>query len=358
MSLLSHGRAKGHEVFVIAPAESALHRACADIDVRSETAEFTLALSSIRRLRRLMRELRPEVVHGMSIFPVAFVRWLGLVPSPPRVGFCAFVTVDPTSALPVMSVRWRRPMLFVRNLVSRVEAPRLDAIFAASRSVADRLGTVGIRGRIIEASGRLDPDELAADSLMHLDVPEGGPRIGYAGYLEPLKGIDDLVTAFAEVAGSHPAAVLLIAGDGPEKDRLQGLASSLGVAGRVFFVGFLEPVAPMLAALDLFVSPSRSEALGRSILEAMVLGVPTVCTDSGGPAEFIRDGENGLLVRPGDPIALAAAMLRLLRDPEFAARLARSGHATALDGRYLLSSTLDLVFAEYERIARRARGAA
>lgn len=351
LSLIEHARCEGHEVAVVASPLSAFHAACGDRGVRCEAAVFNLAPSNVTRLRTLLREFDPDVVHGMSIFPVAFVRWLGLVPSDRRVRFFAYVSTDPTSTLPVAASRFRRPLLFVRNSISRYEAPRLDAIFTASKMVAGKLGMVGIHGCIVPIPGHIDAAKLAADANRPVELPAGRPRIGFAGFLEPLKGIGDLVSAFAEISRHYPEAQLLVAGDGPEKERLLEQAGALGVRERVAFLGYLDPVAPMLGALDVFVSPSHSEALGTSILEAMTLGVPVVCTDSGGPAEFIRDGENGLLVAPGDSAAIAAAVVRLLGDSALATRLGERGRATVLEGPYLVSATYAAVFAEYEREA-------
>jgi glycosyltransferase involved in cell wall biosynthesis len=357
LGLLEHARAQGHEVCVFATPESALHKACAEIGVRSEPVEFNLAPSHVWQLRSLLRELQPDVVHGMSIFPVAFVRGLRLVPDK-HARFFAYVSTDPTSALPVATSRFRGSMLFVRNAISRREAPRLDAIFTASKNVAEKLNMVGIRGRIVPIPGHIDADRLVADAALPLDLPQGSPRVGFVGYLEPLKGIDDLIRAFAQLVPRYPAAVLLVAGEGPDRERLLDLATSLGIADRVTLLGYLDPVSPMLSALDVFASASHSEALGTSILEAMALGVPCVCTDSGGPAEIIRDGEDGLLVPVGDEAALAAAIERLIRDEAFASQVGERGRHAVCDGPYPISCTLETVFAEYERAARRAGDAA
>ncbi len=83
---------------------------------------------------------------------------------------------------------------------------------------------VGIRGHIVAIPGVVDVERLETESQLPLPLPQGAPRIGYAGFLEELKGIGDLVTAFAQVAAEHPSAALLVAGDGPERERLIALA--------------------------------------------------------------------------------------------------------------------------------------
>ena len=351
LSLLEYGRSRGHEICAIAPEGSAIHDACRDRGLRSEAADFRVSPARISRLRELMHDLRPDVVHGMSIYPVAFVRRLHLLPRGRSVGCFAYASIDPSSTLPVATKRFRRTMLAIRNAISRREAPKLDAIFTPSDTVAERLEALGIRGRVIVVSGVIDPAQIESEARCQLEIPPGTPRIGYAGFLEPLKGIDDLITAFALLAQDLPDAVLLVAGEGPDRERLRVLSEALDVSDRVFLLGYLNPVAPLLASLDVFVSPSHSEALGRSILEAMALGVPCVCTASGGPDQFLEDGVNGLLVPPADPEALSAAILRLLQDTEFASRIGEQGRATALEERHLRSTTIERIFAEYERVA-------
>jgi glycosyltransferase involved in cell wall biosynthesis len=354
LRMIERGLLEGHDVTVLAPAASAIHAACRAINARSVPVQFSLSPSRMSGLRAALRESRPEIVHGMSIFPVAFVRRLRLLPVDGSVRYFAYVSTDPTSSLPVAAARFRRPLLFMRNAVSRAEAPRLDALFVASDTIARRLPEAGIRGRVVVIPGAVDPERLEAAARLPLDLPPERPRIGYAAFLERLKGIDDLIVAFARIATEYPTAVLLLAGDGPEEQHLRQLTAELGVAERVRFLGHLEQIAPLLAALDLFVSPSRTEALGMSILEAMAMGVPCVCTDAGGVSDVICDGESGLVVSAGDPDALAVAMCRVLGDASLAARLAQNGHALAARPEYSLAKTLDRMFFEYAEAIDRA----
>jgi glycosyltransferase involved in cell wall biosynthesis len=340
---------EGQVVTILAPAESSMHRACKDIGVRSAVADFSPLPWKLWRLRAVLRELRPDIVHGMSIFPVALIRRFGLMPATWNVRYFAYVSIDPTSSLPVAFARFRQPLLALRNAISRREAPRIDAIFAASETIAERLSVAGIRGRIIAIPGVVDAERLEAESHQQLELPAGRPRIVYAAFLEELKGVADLVAAFALIAEAHPTATLLIAGDGPQKEPLADQARGLGVGDRVHLLGHVEPVASLFSACDVFVSPSHSEALGISIMQAMALGLPCVCTDVGGISDAIDDGVSGLLVPAHDPPALAAAIGRLLSDPAFAASVAGEGRALVTRGTYSLDATLDTVFAEYAK---------
>ena len=119
-----------------------------------------------------------------------------------------------------------------------------------------------------------------------------------------------------------PSAVLVLAGDGPERWRLEAQTQQLGLDGRVRFLGHRDDAGSLLAAADLVVLPSLFEGLPLSIVEAMAAGKPVVTTSVGGIPEAIIDGESGLLVPAADPDALANAIGQVLRDPALAQRLA------------------------------------
>jgi glycosyltransferase involved in cell wall biosynthesis len=118
-----------------------------------------------------------------------------------------------------------------------------------------------------------------------------------------------------------------VAGSGPELGNLEALAASLGIAGSVRFAGALsrDQIAALYREADLMLNPSRVDNMPNSVLEAMACGLPVVSTRVGGVPFIVRDGVSALLVDEGDAEAMGAAVLRLLRDPEFAERLAAVG---------------------------------
>lgn len=144
--------------------------------------------------------------------------------------------------------------------------------------------------------------------------------------LEPQKGIADLLQAAVLV----PEATFLLAGEGTERARLESMAKTLGVEGRVTFLGYRDDVPRLLANCDLFVLPSLYEGLPISVLEAMAAGKPVVATAIAGTDEAVCGGETGLLVPPADPPALAEAIRSMLSDPRRAERFGRSGRERAL----------------------------
>lgn len=149
--------------------------------------------------------------------------------------------------------------------------------------------------------------------------------------LSPEKGIDMLIRAAALVVRENPAFILEIAGDGTCLSALRGLVDELDLANHVHFLGQVRDVSRLLARTSLFVLPSLSEGISLTILEAMARGLPVVTTRVGGNIEAVVEGETGLLVPPGDPGELAAAICRLQRDPEQGRALGRAGRARVED---------------------------
>ena len=201
-----------------------------------------------------------------------------------------------------------------------------DATTACSRLVATDLRSRFGAVTCDVVPNAMDPDEPGSDGG---ELPERWPREGTVvfalGRVVPVKGFDLLVRAFA--AAAQPGEHLVIAGDGTERPTLERLAADLGVSHRVHFPGRLErpAVVAAMAAADLVVVPSRVEAFGIVALEAWRAGTPLVMTSLGGAADFVVDGDNGLLVDPEDEAALGSAIRSVLDDPAFSQRLAAAG---------------------------------
>jgi glycosyltransferase involved in cell wall biosynthesis len=132
--------------------------------------------------------------------------------------------------------------------------------------------------------------------------------------LEPQKGLDIAVRALPEIRARHPNAELVVLGEGAQRSELEQLASELQVP--VHLLGRVPNVAAWLSRADLLVHPARWEGFGLALLEAMLASKPVVATNVSSIPEIVSDGETGLLVAPDDPAALAAAVTRLLDDPD------------------------------------------
>jgi glycosyltransferase involved in cell wall biosynthesis len=166
------------------------------------------------------------------------------------------------------------------------------------------------------------------------------------------KGVDVLLLAFARVAARVPDAQLLLVGDGPERGPLERLAADLGIGPRARLAGHRArpDLEGLLAGAWVQAVPSLwAEPFGLVAAEAMMQGTAVVASNAGGLREFIRDGETGLLVPPGDVEALAGALAALLLDPERVERIGREGRAFAL-ARLDIEAYVDRFVAVYEEL--------
>lgn len=235
------------------------------------------------------------------------------------------------------------PRRWIVRRVNRWLVRRLTRAVAVSEAVK-RLWCRedGIRADrvVVVPNGVPDHPEVWAASARRDGGAEGGVRLGAVGRLSGEKGLDVLLDAFARVAEPAPDARLVLVGDGPERGALEARARDLSIADRVEFLGQRSDVPTLMAGLDLYVLPSRTEGLPMALLEAMAARLPIVATRVGGIPEAVTDGQSALLVSPEDPAALAEAMMRVLRETGLAERL-RSAARAAFEDRYELSRMVD-----------------
>jgi glycosyltransferase involved in cell wall biosynthesis len=154
------------------------------------------------------------------------------------------------------------------------------------------------------------------------------PVIGNVAHMADHKGQRYLLEAAPEVLREFPRARFVIVGDGELRYDLEARVARLGIEDSVIFAGFRTDVPQLLKFFDVFVMPSHMEGLCTSIMDAMAAGVPVIASDVGGIPEIVENEKNGLLVPPRDASALAAAIIRLLRNRGEAARFAAAGRST------------------------------
>jgi glycosyltransferase involved in cell wall biosynthesis len=195
-------------------------------------------------------------------------------------------------------------------------ARRTDLFIAANEAIGRRLRAIFPKTRVAAV-----PQGLAVPPAAALGEE---PVVGILGRLDPVKGHEDLIAAARLLAEDHPGARFQAAGDGVLREPLEQAASSLD--GRFKLLGFVPDALKYIAGCRIGVVASRgSEAVSRAALEWMSLGRPVVATRVGCLPELVEDGATGLLVPPGEPKALAAALDSLLEDPDYAARLGEAG---------------------------------
>jgi N-acetyl-alpha-D-glucosaminyl L-malate synthase BshA len=199
-----------------------------------------------------------------------------------------------------------------------------------------------------------DPERPDLRALFPQERWEGAERPGvllHASNFRALKRVGDAVSALAEVVRTRPA-VLVLVGDGPERAGVERLAASLGLAGRVAFLGERPDLGPLFSQADLFLLPSDQESFGLAALEALASGVPVVASRVGGLPEVVVDGRTGLLVPPHDPRALAAAVLELLDDEPRRTDMGRAAREDAVT-RFRPEPMVDRYEAIYREVAER-----
>ena len=244
--------------------------------------------------------------------------------------------------------------------------PEMDQLIAVSRSMERKIADehrTGAPVRLIYNGvdlQRYDHQGPCCTLREEYGMEPGAPIVGVVARLEPEKGHQTLIEAWPQVLREVPDAYLLIVGEGSRRDFLEQWAAAHKVAHRVVFTGRRDDIPAVTAALDVAVLPSWREAQGLSILEAMALSRPVVASDVGGIPEMIEDGVTGLLVEHDNPVALATAVIRLLKDHAFADMLARAGHDLVHD-RFcieLMVKAIEEIYDEGARAVRLAESAA
>jgi glycosyltransferase involved in cell wall biosynthesis len=210
-----------------------------------------------------------------------------------------------------------------------------DAVIAVSGDIGRALRRSGVPARKVhvvrngvdtDALRPPSPEERAA-ARAALAIPEGALAIGSVGRLVPEKDYPSLVRAAASLAREGREVRVVLAGEGPERERIAAAAREGGIEASLLLLGTRDDVAGVLRALDVFVLSSVSEGLSNTLLEAAAAGLARVATRVGGNPEVVRDGEDGLLVSASDSSALAEALGRLARDAALRERLAAGARA-------------------------------
>jgi glycosyltransferase involved in cell wall biosynthesis len=185
-------------------------------------------------------------------------------------------------------------------------------------------------------------DEERLCLRQNLGLPEEKRLVVNTCRLVKGKGVEYLLSAWERVAGERADAHLVIVGAGGSEatsceDELKAFVKDHGLSNSVTFTGWSGNVADYLRASDLFVFPTEYEGFGLSLVEAMACGLPVVTSGVGGILSIVTDGTDGILVEPGDPGLIYGEIMRVLDDPELAARLGENASHTALE-RYSMKS--------------------
>jgi glycosyltransferase involved in cell wall biosynthesis len=272
------------------------------------------------RIRRRLRSLQADAVIGFDLDGVFA----------PKGRFLHVAAIKGVLADEAKHERGiNRIVLAIQARLERRHVRRADRVITTSAYSAGRIAKFyGVdRLKIVVVPELIDLDRWRRE-LSESPCEEGPPRILTVAHLYPRKGVDTLLRAFAKISTD---AVLRIVGAGPESERLEHLATTLGITDRVRFLGHL-PFASLVAEYrnaTLFVLPTEQEGFGIVFLEAMASSLPIVATRVAAVPEVVSDGMTALLIEPGDESTLAQMLETLLGDSALRERLGRTGRAHA-----------------------------
>lgn len=341
-------RGRGHDVLVLAPSGSPPDRDYVSIVGRpvripfnGSVAPVNLSRAAARRVRTELGEFRPDVVHVHEPLTPSTSMMATLAAKAPVVAtFHAYANRAAllSAAAPFLRPVWDR--LAARLAVSRAAAEFVELRFGGQ---VVRVVPNGVEVGVFE---RARP----------VDLPEGR-RILFVNRLDPRKGFGVMVDAFRRILAEEPEALLVVAGDGAERDAVETLPPE--ARSRVQLLGNVPHAAlpPYHAAAEVLCAPAVGrESFGIVLVEAMAAGLPLVASDIPGYREVVRHGQEGLLVEPRDPVELADAALSLLRNPHRAAAMGAAGRERAK--RYSWDAVVEEIEAIYRQVAETRRPSA
>ena len=278
--------------------------------------------SQAAKIGEIIRSFRPDVVHCHQYTPF-FYGYLGCRRA--RMGRILFT--EHGRHFPDV-VSWKR-RLFNRLILAR-QADRITAVCEFTRQrLIEKEGLPANRIEVVYNGvdmERFDHLPTRSQARQRLSLPDVGPVVVQVGTFRSVKDQATAIRAFEIVRRDVPQAILAFAGDGPDLAPCRELASRLGLQSSIFFLGSRSDIPEVLAAADIMLMTSLSEAHSVSLLEGMAARMPIVATNVGGIPETVLDGVSGLLAPAGDPAKVAACLVRLLRDADARTRMGQAGY--------------------------------
>ena len=331
-----------HTVVAMTVAGPLAARLPGDVEVIALDKRAGLDPGAVLRLARLLRRLRPDIVHSRNwgAFDAVVAAALARVPA----------VIHGEHGREVSDPQGLNPR---RNRLRRWAAPFTSRFVAVSLDLARWLtGTVGVpAAKVVTIHNGVDPrrfgDEDRAAARRGLGVAGDTVVVGTVGRLDPVKDQAGLLDAYAALPSTDGRHTLVIVGDGPCRATLEARAARPDLAGRVRLLGERDDVARLLAGFDIFTLPSIAEGISNTVLEAMASGLPVIATRTGGNGELVEDGVTGRLVPVGDRSALAAALAGYLADPHLRQLHGKVGRQRAID-----EFSLDRMTSRYRELYR------
>jgi L-malate glycosyltransferase len=339
-------RAIGHRAALVAhPGGELRRRAAEGLELIPIAPRTEMDLSAAWKLSRLVKRLAPDVIHAHDPHGVAMAALalsLGAAKGGP---------------MPVLVASRRVDFHLKGNSFSRWKYRQVDCFIAASEAIRRMLVADGVPAdRTVTVHEGIDVDHVLAAPAVNVHeaffLPHGAPVVGNVAALVPHKGQRYLVEAAHQVVQQLPDTRFVILGEGDLREQLAKQVHEHHLEKHVLLPGFRTDVLGCIKGFDLFVMSSVTEGLGTSLLDAMACARPIVATTAGGIPEIVEDGVNGLLVPPRDHTALAAAIVRALKDDELRQRMGDAG-LTRVNARFTVERMVAETASVYARVAER-----
>lgn len=269
------------------------------------------------KIAAVLRRLRPDVVHAHEFIASGYLRWANVAvrSAPPFV--YGRHHMAPLRGLPRVLDRWG-----VAGAAAIVTNSRHSESSLLEEHPGARERSFVVGNGIELVDGPSQPDDPVIQALTAV---EGAPVVAVVGRLRPEKGHAVALEAFSMLRDQGVRYRAVFIGEGAERTRIEQDIAEKGLGDTVQVPGATQAMATALSNVDVLLVPSLSESFGIAAIEGLAAGLPVVASSVGGLLDIIRPEENGLLVPPSDPRALAEAIRRLLQEPETAAAMGRRG---------------------------------
>jgi glycosyltransferase involved in cell wall biosynthesis len=339
-------RARGDRAALVAhPDGVLLQRMSEGLDLIPLAPRHEVDLGAAWRLSRVLKQLRPDILHAHDPHAVAMAA-------------TALSIASPSPRPPLVASR-RAEFRIARNSFSRWKYGQVDCFIANSGAIGDRLVGDGIPARKVTVVNEgVDVERIvrmpAASVHAEFFLPTHAPVVGNVAALVPQKGHHHLIEAAALVVREVPDARFVIVGDGELRQALEEQVRHRHLERHVLLAGFRVDALELTKGFDLFVMSSVSEGMCTALVDAMSASKAAVATTAGGIPEVMLDGTTGYLVPPRDPQAMAERIVELLRDDPLRARMGAAALARARD-RFTVERMVEGTAAVYARLAGTAR---
>ena len=310
-----------------------------------EFPPYDLALAV--RMHEVTRDRGLEVLHCHYAIPHATSGWIAREMLRKEGGDVSLITTLHGTDITLVG---QDPSYYA---ITKFSIEKSDHITAVSEFLKDEtfnaFGCDGCGVQVIH--NFIDPALYNRDAypdVLKTQFNGGRPIVMHVSNFRPVKRVRDVVRIFAGLNKKIPS-VLVMVGDGPDRDAAEEEARSLGVQDSVSFLGKIDNIAPLMAGADLFLLPSETESFGLAALEALASGVPVVGSNAGGLPEVVRKGETGVLCGVGDVGGMARGAIEILGDKQ---RWAAMSALAISDSRERFSQ--DKIVAKYEALYTKA----